>query len=129
MDLDFLNDGETLTVTYTVVVNDGDADSNTEEVEFTITGTNDVPTLDAITGGTAAEATDASAQAVSIAGSITTTDLDNGDTLTPTAAGVLATGGVTVPTAVATALVAPTALTFSPATATSDGTGQTLNYT
>ncbi len=46
--LDFLRDGETLTITYTVQVSDGDA-SHTQPLVITITGTNDVPT---IAGGT-----------------------------------------------------------------------------
>jgi len=43
--LQFLAAGETLTQTYTVTVNDGLADSNTQEVTITITGTNDAPVI------------------------------------------------------------------------------------
>ncbi|MDF1754813.1 MAG: autotransporter-associated beta strand repeat-containing protein [Verrucomicrobiales bacterium] len=39
--LDFLNEGETLTITFPVTANDGDTDSNTEDLVFTIIGTND----------------------------------------------------------------------------------------
>ncbi len=46
--LDFLRAGETLTITYTMQVSDGDA-SHTQPLVITITGTNDVPT---IAGGT-----------------------------------------------------------------------------
>uniref|UniRef100_UPI0004899950 type I secretion C-terminal target domain-containing protein n=1 Tax=Deefgea rivuli TaxID=400948 RepID=UPI0004899950 len=44
-DLDFLRAGQTLTITYQVKVNDGLADSATQDVTFTITGTNDTPTI------------------------------------------------------------------------------------
>jgi VCBS repeat-containing protein len=43
-DLDFLAQGQTLTVTYGVKVNDGTADSNAQNLTFTITGTNDAAT-------------------------------------------------------------------------------------
>jgi VCBS repeat-containing protein len=43
--LDFLAAGESLTITYTIVVNDGTANSATQDVTFTITGTNDNPTV------------------------------------------------------------------------------------
>ena len=43
-DLDFLREGQQLTITYAVKVNDGTADSATQDVVFTITGTNDAPT-------------------------------------------------------------------------------------
>jgi VCBS repeat-containing protein len=43
--LDFLAAGQSLTITYTVKVNDGTADSTTQDVTFTITGTNDAPVI------------------------------------------------------------------------------------
>jgi VCBS repeat-containing protein len=43
--LDFLGAGESLTITYTVQVNDGTTNSGTQNVTFTITGTNDAPVL------------------------------------------------------------------------------------
>ncbi|MEQ1673174.1 MAG: VCBS domain-containing protein, partial [Hyphomicrobium sp.] len=52
--LDFLSAGDTLTITYQVKVNDGTSDSATQDVTFTITGTNDAPVF-------AAEATEFSA--------------------------------------------------------------------
>ena len=42
-DLDFLREGQSLTITYTVKVNDGTADSGTQDVTFTITGTSAWP--------------------------------------------------------------------------------------
>ena len=43
--LDFLAAGQTLTVTYGVKVNDGLVDSNTQNLSFTIAGTNDAPVI------------------------------------------------------------------------------------
>jgi T1SS-143 domain-containing protein len=48
--LDFLRINDSLTITYTVQVNDGTTNSNTLTVTFTITGTNDAPVLDAHSG-------------------------------------------------------------------------------
>jgi len=45
--LDYLGEGQVLTLTYTVSVNDGDGGIDTEQVTINITGTNDVPTLTA----------------------------------------------------------------------------------
>ena len=46
--LDFLADGETLSLTYTVSVTDSANVSVTDDVVLTITGTNDAPTVSAI---------------------------------------------------------------------------------
>ena len=62
-DLDFIQIGDSLVVTYTVKVNDGTADSGTQDLVITITGENDEPVLSAITAPTAVvELVDASAQ-------------------------------------------------------------------
>ncbi|WP_354066516.1 VCBS domain-containing protein [Bradyrhizobium sp. OAE829] len=45
--LDFLQAGQQLTITYQVRVNDGTTDSAIQDVTFTITGTNDAPVLNA----------------------------------------------------------------------------------
>src|SRR4029078_1311641 len=47
--LDFLRAGQSLTISYTVKVKDRTAESGTQNVTFTIKGTNDVPTIDAAT--------------------------------------------------------------------------------
>ena len=66
-------------------VNDGTADSGTQDVTFTITGTNDGPVLSDTTDPAAViELGNASAQNLSaITGNFSVTDLDVGDTLTP----------------------------------------------
>ena len=42
-DLDFIPAGETLTITYEVLINDGLADSSTQDLIITVNGTNDAP--------------------------------------------------------------------------------------
>ena len=76
-DLDFLREGDSLTITYTVQVNDGTANSGTQTVTFTITGTNDAPvlTVDAI-GAVIEDATD---PALTDTGTLSFTDADVGD--------------------------------------------------
>jgi hypothetical protein len=87
--LDFLAAGQQLTITYTVKVNDGSADSNTQNVTFTITGTNDAELLDLnnTTGGVDTSISyTVGAAAAAIAPSATITQVDsadlNGGTLT-----------------------------------------------
>ncbi|MCP3390548.1 VCBS domain-containing protein [Bradyrhizobium sp. CCGB12] len=84
--LDFLRDGQSLVLTYTVEVSDGLITSNQQTLTITIAGTNDVPV---VTGDTAAvnEAADAHAQVISLAGSISASDRDVGDTLTASVVG------------------------------------------
>ena len=71
--LDFLSSGETVTLTYTVTATDNNGGDVTDTVTFTITGTNDVPTITAVTvSGSLTE--DAATQ--SVTGSFTFNDLD-----------------------------------------------------
>ncbi|MER8753790.1 VCBS domain-containing protein, partial [Mesorhizobium sp. M1050] len=81
--LDFLGAGQSLTITYTVQVNDGTTNSGTQNVTFTITGTNDAPVLSDTSDPVAVlEAGNASAQnLVAITGNFSVSDLDVGDTL------------------------------------------------
>jgi VCBS repeat-containing protein len=50
--LDFLRASDSLTITYAVKVNDGAADSGTQDVTFTLTGSNDAPVAVADSGAT-----------------------------------------------------------------------------
>ena len=116
--LDFLRAGDSLTITYTVQVNDGTANSGTQTVTFTLTGTNDAPVLSDTTDPAAVpELADASAQNLSaIAGSFSVTDLDVGDTLDASVVGsavVLLDGNPFVLPAGASALTAAGALTLT----------------
>lgn len=72
--LDFLADGETLTVTYAVVITDINGASITQDIVITITGSNDIPTIDA-TSGVVSETEDG----VSLSGLVNFTDLDLND--------------------------------------------------
>src|SRR5262249_40240649 len=87
--LDFLPGTDTLTITYTVKVNDGSVHPGTQDVTFTITGTNDAPILSDTTDPTAvAELTNAAAQHLGpITGNFSVSDLDVGDTLSPSIVG------------------------------------------
>ena len=58
-DLDFLDDGDMLAVSYGVTVDDGTADSAEQDVTISISGTNDAPTLASPTAGAIAEDADA----------------------------------------------------------------------
>ncbi|MBR1177225.1 VCBS domain-containing protein [Bradyrhizobium sp. KB893862 SZCCT0404] len=84
--LDFLREGQSLVLTYTVEVSDGLLTSGQQTLTITIVGANDVPV---VTGGTATtgEDADAHAQVVSLTGSISVVDLDVGDTLTASTVG------------------------------------------
>ncbi len=42
---DFLSAGETLTIAYDVEVADGHGSAGTQAISFTVTGTNDAPTI------------------------------------------------------------------------------------
>ena len=48
-DLDWLRAGDTLTITYVAQVNDGHGNVGAQNLVITITGTNDVPMIDAAT--------------------------------------------------------------------------------
>jgi VCBS repeat-containing protein len=78
--LDFLRAGESLTITYTVQVSDGTTTSGTQDVTFTITGTNDAPvlTIDP-TGGVTEDSADPT---LSDTGTLSLTDADVGDSHT-----------------------------------------------
>ncbi len=126
--------GDTLTLTYVAQVNDGHGNVGAQNLVITITGTNDVPTIDSATNPAAiAEvAGDSSAQDIpQVDGTITITDQDLGDTLTvtspamrrprTTAARVPVENSVDV-----TALIASGAISFDPLT--SDGEQQTIDW-
>ena len=130
--LDFLRNNQSLTITYTVQVSDGLSTSTTQDVTFTVTGTNDGPLLSDTTNPPAVlELLDASAQNLApIAGNFSVTDLDNGDTLTPSVVGsptVLLNGNPFVLPAGAVALIAAGAFTLTGAI--SNGGAVNIGYT
>jgi VCBS repeat-containing protein len=131
--LDFLRAGQNLTIAYAVRVSDGTANSNTQDVTFAITGTNDAPVLSDTTDPAAVlELANASAQDLApINGSFPVTDFDIGDTLTASVVDgptVLLDGAPFVLPAGAAALTAAGAFVVAnPGAAT--GASQPVNYT
>src|SRR5581483_2005322 len=121
--LDFLRAGQTLTLTYSIAVGDGTTTSNTQPLVVTVTGTNDDPVFSGVAQPEGvAEAASASAQDLSVHGSLVVSDRDVGDTLTASIVGapdVRLDGAPFVLPAGASALIAG-ALTFD-GTVTSDG--------
>ncbi|HET6157979.1 MAG TPA: VCBS domain-containing protein [Dongiaceae bacterium] len=133
--LDFLRAGQSLTIIYQVKVNDGTTDSATQDVTFTITGTNDAPVLSDTTDPVAVlELGNASAQNLDpIVGSFAVSDLDVGDTLTASIVGspvVKLDGVVFALPAGAAALTAAGAFSIAPLAQTSTGgAGTAIGYT
>ncbi len=78
-DLDFLAVGETITFSYTVTADDGNGGTATDVVSFTLTGTNDAPTVSAAAASAITEAVDAGAQDLSDSGEVSFADLDSND--------------------------------------------------
>ncbi|MBD2211246.1 VCBS repeat-containing protein [Nostoc linckia FACHB-104] len=134
VNLDFSAAGDSLTVTYSLKVSDGTADSATQNLTFTITGTNDTPVLSAIPAPAAVtELAEASAQDLAaITGNLTVRDLDLGNNLSASVVGspvVQLNGSTTLPVGVnVSALTAAGAFTLGNPI-TSDGTNQTIGYT
>ena len=94
VDLNFLGDGESITITKTVTVTDG-ATPVTRDIVITINGANDGPAILSTAGGVSAIVAEAISglQTVSGSGSFTSTDVDANDVLT--AATVAATAAWT----------------------------------
>ncbi|MEG1912956.1 MAG: VCBS domain-containing protein, partial [Cloacibacillus sp.] len=81
---DYLANGETLELTYTVQATDSQNASDTHQITITITGTNDAPIVSAITGEVAEDADKTAAQndALFVSGNVITdhvTDVDVSD--------------------------------------------------
>ena len=91
---DYLADAETVTLTYTVQVEDYHGGLTSQEVVVTVTGTNDAPTLAAESAG---ELTDTAAYDVfgNLTGTLAGTDADHGETATLSYGVVDAPGHVT----------------------------------
>jgi VCBS repeat-containing protein len=129
---DYLQNAETVTLTYTVEVNDQDGGTATQTFAVEITGTNDAPTLNIVAAGID-EATDASAQDFSLSGTLDITDLDTGNTLTPSLVNatptVVYSEGTIPGSENISALSAAGILTFNPTTISSDAGAQTIGWT
>ena len=105
-DVDYLADGQTLTQTYTVTVDDGEGGTVDQNIVITLTGTNDAPTVVATTSitGSITELNDGASgeliQTLSDSGSFTIADVDDLDVqtvdYTAVATGYLGSFSVTV---------------------------------
>ncbi|KRQ08298.1 beta strand repeat-containing protein [Bradyrhizobium manausense] len=94
---DFLAAGETLTVTYTVTIDDGHGGVVSQPVTVTVTGTNDMPTIVAgstTASGSITEAANATGSSTAdiASGSIAFADVDLSDTHTTSVTGVTTSG-------------------------------------
>ena len=78
---DFLAAGQTLTLTYNVTLTDNNGVSSSQPVTFTITGTNDAPTLEPVTGPTYTD-TPVPDHFNAVAGTLVGADVDLPQTLT-----------------------------------------------
>ena len=134
-DLDWLREGDTLTITYVAQIDDGHGNVGAQDLVITITGTNDAPVIESATypASIGESAGDSSAQDIAtVTGTITVTDQDLGDTLTLSVTGNATAqyNGGAVPTENSVdiaALLASGAIHF--AALTSDGETQTINWT
>src|SRR5207237_330704 len=92
---DYLDDGESLTLTYTVRATDDSAASDDQTVTITITGTNDAPVITVGSGDSAAETLLETNAALSTSGTLTVVDVDLSDAVTPSVVSVVASGTTT----------------------------------
>ena len=79
--LDFLDAGETITFSYTITATDNNGATDSDTVSFTITGSNDAPTVSATAAAAITEAADASAQDLSDSGTVSFSDIDTNDVI------------------------------------------------
>mgnify|MGYP003669514198 CR=1 FL=1 len=117
---DFLANGETLILTYTVSATDDDGTplSDTETITVTITGTNDQPAITVVdVAGAVME--DASTPNLTDSGSVTFAEVDETDLINSSVAlSGTTTTGPTIPSGLATALASSVSITQ---TGTNDG--------
>lgn len=121
---DFLAQGETLSVTYTLTLDDGHGDTASQPVTFTVQGANDTPTLAADPGHSLAEAAGvtSSAAADTLQTSLAFQDPDLTDVHTlDVSAPMLAWSGGTVPAGLADSLAHALTATLSDSTQTGAG--------
>lgn len=97
--LDFLSQGQSLTITYTIQVNDGTVNSGTQNVTFTITGTNDAAIISGTSTGAVVEAggvANGTAGTPTATGTLTDTDVDNAANTFTASSGTTSHGSYTM---------------------------------
>ena len=138
--LNFLAAGEEVTATFTITVDDGNGGTSSQDIEITINGTNDVPTIENATNPAAINelAGDSSNQDIApLTGTISVNDKDVGDSLTVSVTGdataaYTPSGGAAgnLPSTVnIDALLKQGAVSFDQTGFTANGNTQTINWT
>ncbi|MEN9761489.1 MAG: hypothetical protein RI906_1315, partial [Pseudomonadota bacterium] len=92
--LDFISGGESLTVTWTVQVSDGASGTATQNVVFTLTGTNDVPLITVGAGNTASASLTEADAGLFANGTLAVADADRSNTVAVAVQSVTATGAI-----------------------------------
>ncbi|MCW1713992.1 VCBS domain-containing protein, partial [Caenicola nitritireducens] len=98
---DHLAQGQEITQTYNVAVNDGNGGITTQVVTVTITGTNDAPEIEIRAGDSAAKSLDETDTTLKADGTLSLLDVDVIDVVTATAVNSITKGGTytgTLPT-------------------------------
>ncbi|MEI9410665.1 VCBS domain-containing protein, partial [Mesorhizobium salmacidum] len=114
---DFLAIGETLTLTYTIKADDGHGGTDTQTVTITINGTNDAPDIIIGAGDSATASLTETNAALMKSGTLTVTDADLSDTLTPSVTSVSlagTTGGLNSAAVLGMLTVSPASLAADP---------------
>ena len=113
----FLAAGESLTLTYTVKADDGHGGCDNQTVTVTVTGTEDAPDITVGAGDSAAVLLAKTNAALSTTGTLTVTDLDLSDSVTPTVDSVSlsgTTGGLTSAAVLGMLSVSPASIAANP---------------
>ena len=113
----FLAAGESLTLTYTVKADDGHGGFDNQTVTVTVTGTEDAPDITVGAGDSAAVLLAKTNAALSTTGTLTVTDLDLSDSVTPTVDSVSlsgTTGGLTSAAVLGMLSVSPASIAANP---------------
>ncbi len=79
---DYLAAGETLTLTYTITATDSQGATDTQQVNITVTGTNDDPIISLGGGDSAAETLSVTGSTLTTGGSLSVADIDRTDVVT-----------------------------------------------
>ena len=99
-DFDYLAAGEQATLTYSILIDDGDGNPATqgqdaETFTVVITGTNDTPTISVETGDSTGDTLDETDAGLTTNGTLTTNDVDLSDTVTAQVVSVTPSGDTT----------------------------------